>query len=172
MKICPGCKINKPMIEYHINKYGNRKVQTYCKPCQNAVRRKSYQKHRKETIKRHAKYGTEYFNKKYKIDPVFKLSKTLRSRLYSALKKQPKTGSAIKDLGCSSEELKLYIESKFQPGMTWNNWSRLGWHIDHIKPISSFDLSDYEQLKQACHYTNLQPLWCDEHKIKTRNERS
>lgn len=74
----------------------------------------------------------------------------------------PKSGSAIRDLGCSMEELKVYLESKFQPGMSWDNYSFTGWHIDHIIPLSSFDLTDPEQFKQACHYTNLQPLWAED----------
>ena len=56
-------------------------------------------------------------------------------------------------------ELRDYLESKFQPGMTWDNWTTNGWHIDHIKPLASFDLTDREQFLRACHYTNLQPLW-------------
>jgi hypothetical protein len=44
--------------------------------------------------------------------------------------------------------------------MTWDNWTTDGWHIDHIKPLaSSFDLTDRKQFLEACHYTNLQPLW-------------
>ena len=43
--------------------------------------------------------------------------------------------------------------------MNWKNYGFRGWHIDHIKPLSSFDLSDRNQLLEACHYTNLQPLW-------------
>ena len=52
-----------------------------------------------------------------------------------------------------------YLESKFQTGMTWENHTHNGWHIDHIIPISKFDLTDEAQMKKACHYTNLQPLW-------------
>jgi hypothetical protein len=51
--------------------------------------------------------------------------------------------------------------------MTWENWSKYGWHIDHIKPLSSFNLTDYEQLKMACHYTNLQPMWAKDNLIKS-----
>lgn len=43
--------------------------------------------------------------------------------------------------------------------MTWENWSLNGWHIDHIRPVSSFDLSDHAQVKECFHYSNLQPLW-------------
>jgi len=56
-------------------------------------------------------------------------------------------------------ELMAYLEALFTPGMTWDNRGLYGWHIDHIKPLASFDLTDREQFLQACHYTNLQPLW-------------
>jgi len=83
----------------------------------------------------------------------------LRSRLYKALQGNFKNGSAVTDLGCSIDELKMHLESKFQYGMNWDNWSFEGWHIDHIVPLASFDLTDRKQLLLACHYTNLQPLW-------------
>lgn len=88
-----------------------------------------------------------------KTDLNFKLRGLLRNRVGSALK----SGSAVKDLGCSIEELKSYLESKFQPGMTWENHGK--WHIDHIKPLCKFDLTNREQFIQACHFSNLQPLW-------------
>lgn len=95
----------------------------------------------------------------YKDNVQFKLKMLLRNRLRLAIKNNQKVGSAISDLGCSVEELKTHLESKFLPGMTWGNWSRNGWHIDHVEPLSKFDLSDPIQFKKACHYTNLQPLW-------------
>jgi hypothetical protein len=54
-----------------------------------------------------------------------------------------------------------HLESKFLPGMTWENRGvKPGqWSIDHIKPLSAFNLTDRMQLLEACHYTNLQPLW-------------
>jgi len=101
-----------------------------------------------------------------KIDILFKLKRRLRHRLYSAVKNNQKTGSAIKDLGCSIEELRNYLESKWQEGMTWENYGRDGWHIDHKIPLASFDLSDSEQFAKACHYTNLQPLWAKDNLTK------
>lgn len=62
-------------------------------------------------------------------------------------------------LGCSMEYFFNYISSKFVDGMNWDNYGKFGWHIDHIRPCSSFDLSDKEQQKKCFHYTNLQPLW-------------
>jgi hypothetical protein len=106
-----------------------------------------------------------YIRSKYNNDLNFRLSDILRSRLNKAIK-GIRRGSAVKDLGCSIEELKVYLESKFLPEMTWNNYGKYGWHIDHIKPLSGFNLSNIEQLKEACHYTNLQPLWAKDNLSK------
>jgi len=108
-----------------------------------------------------------YKRNKRKTDIQYKLRSCLRCRFNSAIKMNLKTGSAIKDLGCSIDELKIYLESKFQEGMSWDNWALQGWHIDHIKPLSSFDLTDRNQLLQACHYTNLQPLWAKDNMAKS-----
>jgi|LakMenE01Jun11ns_1017448.scaffolds.fasta_scaffold9746451_2 hypothetical protein len=62
-------------------------------------------------------------------------------------------------LGCDAEELVRHIESQMLPGMTWSNYAADGWHIDHIKHLSGFDFDFTRELKVACHYTNLQPLW-------------
>jgi len=96
-----------------------------------------------------------------------KLKKILRCRMTRALKGNYKSGSAVRDLGCSIDFLKYHLESLFLPGMSWDNYGRCGWHIDHIKPLDSFDLSDPIQFKKACHYTNLQPLWAHDNIIKS-----
>ncbi len=99
--------------------------------------------------------------------PSVRLRWNLRSRLNTAIKHGWKAGSAVRDLGCTIPELKAYLEAQFRPGMSWDNWARDGWHIDHRKPLAKFDLSDPEQLRQACHYTNLQPLWASENISKS-----
>jgi hypothetical protein len=103
-----------------------------------------------------------------KEDPNYRLAATLRKRLGVAIRTLAKKGSAVRDLGCSIEELKQYLEARFKPGMTWKNWSMAGWHIDHVKPLASFDLTDEPQFKEACHYTNLQPLWACDNLAKNR----
>jgi len=94
-----------------------------------------------------------------KNDIQYKLRVRLRARLYNAIKSSSKEGSAVKDLGCSISFLKEYLEYKWLPDMNWSNWSFEGWHIDHIIPLGTFNLTDRRQFLKACHYTNLQPLW-------------
>ena len=100
-----------------------------------------------------------YLNSKYKNDINFRLGTNLRNRLRRLLKKEKSSKIAIKNLGCTIEELKNHLGSQFLPGMTWMNHGIFGWHIDHIIPLSYFDLTIEEHIKKACHYTNLQPLW-------------
>ena len=100
-------------------------------------------------------------NPNYKPDTSVtrKIKHSLRTRLNHAIKGVVKTGSAVRDLGCSIEELKRHLESQFAEGMNWDNYGLKGWHIDHIKPLDAFELEDPEELKKACHFSNLQPLW-------------
>jgi hypothetical protein len=81
----------------------------------------------------------------------------LRTRLWGALKGKAKIGSAVRDLGCTIPELIVHLEKQFTKGMTWDNKGK--WHIDHIKPLSMFDLTDKKQFLEACNFMNLQPLW-------------
>lgn len=93
----------------------------------------------------------------------------LRHRLRRFIKGAPSQQGFSELVGCSYFELRKMIEGKFEEGMTWENWSVNGWHIDHIKPLSSFDLTDTEQLKEACNYKNLQPLWAKDNLKKSDN---
>lgn len=103
--------------------------------------------------------------KKYKSSDKYKnsihpmLSK-IRTRLLRALAGEYRSGSAIRDLGCSIDEFKLYIENQFLPGMTWDNHGE--WHFDHIQPLSKFDLSNKQEFLQAVNYLNIQPLWASD----------
>ena len=94
---------------------------------------------------------------RYHTDPQFKLKRNLRNRLRKALKGKNKSASTMTLVGCSISHLKDHLTKQFLPGMTWENHGT--WHVDHIMPCASFDLTDPEQQRRFFHYTNLQPLW-------------
>lgn len=186
MKICTKCKKEKKESEFHVNKCLKSGLRSACKECvkkyQNSASRKSYMKkytlkyattgrktekykswrRRYERVYTKSEKFKEYRRSRKANDPLYKLAVTLRVRLYLALKNNQRTGSAIRDLGCSVKELKAHIERQFREGMSWDNWKHDGWHIDHIIPLSSFDLTNREELLKAVNYSNLQPLWAEE----------
>ncbi len=99
-----------------------------------------------------------------KNDPQTKIKHNLRARMAKAVTRNQKAGSAVRNLGCSIEFLQGYLTGQFDPGMSWDNHG--DWHIDHIQPLASFDLTDPEQFRQAAHYSNLRPLWASENLSK------
>lgn len=107
------------------------------------------------------------WNKRKRLEsPAFRTSQNLKTRIYTILKgkKRNMTRALI---GCSPDELVAHIKSKFLPGMSWDNYGRNTWHIDHIRPCSSFNLLDPQQQKECFHYTNLQPLWAKDNLKKS-----
>ena len=102
------------------------------------------------------------------VGAINKVKNHVRVRFGQIFKKQnlERLGKKGFDfLGCDINFLMLYLESKFLENMNWGNYGE--WHIDHIKPCCSFDLSDIDQIKSCFHYTNLQPLWKMENCIKS-----
>lgn len=96
---------------------------------------------------------------RYATDPHFVIRKLTSERIRNALRnfKAVKYFSSQKLVGCTLIELKQHLESQFTIGMSWQNQG--AWHIDHIIPCSSFDLTKPSEQKKCFHYTNLQPLW-------------
>jgi hypothetical protein len=88
-----------------------------------------------------------------------KLAKRLRSRFEKAFRCRQTSRVCAELTGTSLAGLRAHLESRFWPGMNWDNYGFHGWHIDHIKPVSSFTLALPEQARACFHYTNLQPLW-------------
>tara|TARA_R110002126_G_C10227527_1_gene479687 strand:- start:51 stop:635 length:585 start_codon:yes stop_codon:yes gene_type:complete len=107
-------------------------------------------------IKHRKKLTQKYLNRR-RTDPNFKILTILRGRIKDVLKGHSKSDSTINILGCTIEELWIHLESKFTEGMTRQNHGK--WHVDHIIPCASFDLTKPEQQVKCFHYTNLQPLW-------------
>lgn len=182
MKVCNKCKVEKKLEEFH---KGNDKdgFQYTCKLCKKEYSQKNKEKEniRKtkwrlknpEKIKKskHKYYSTNkvtenkrntnYSNNKKKIDPLFKISCNLRTRIYNYIKskKIKKTNTTYDLIGCSPSFLKEHLEKQFSDGMSWEIMGRYI-HIDHIIPLSSAKTE--EDFFKLCHYTNLQPLWAVE----------
>lgn len=157
-KYCSKCKLLKEDLEFGKDERRKAKLNVYCKLCLESLRSQPSQKKKKKNYDKHYSKTIRKHNPSYRWRT--KLGKRIRAALSSQnCKKESKTTDL---LGCSIDYFKKYLETKFKPGMTWENHGFYGWHIDHILPCSSFDLSDLEQQKLCFHYTNLQPLWWKE----------
>ncbi len=142
------------------------------------LRHNNYLKHREKQLKRYKEYyiknktnikqyklknktrDNKSRKKRYNSNLKFRLRLVLASRINSLIKS--KKNKTLELIGCDMKTLKEYLESKFLDGMNWGNYGFYGWHIDHIIPCASFDLTDPEQQKKCFHYTNLQPLWAED----------
>lgn len=133
---------------------------------QKAARRTWEASYREENRELLRKRHREYERKRRKVNISYRLASNLRIVTSKALTRGQKGGSAVRDLGCTIPELKAHLERQFRPGMSWENYGPKGWHIDHVQALAKFDLTDRKQFLQACHYTNLQPLWWQENLAK------
>jgi hypothetical protein len=181
MKKCTTCKIFKEVSFFSIDNSRHDKLCASCKECYSARRKKHYLLNTIRTLENNKKWKEDHKveyrtsenkreKKRIENDLNFKIKKKLRSRLSGAIKNGSKSGSAVDNLGCSIDFFKTYIEKQFKQGMTWNNRGNGNdfWQLDHIVPLCKFNLTDPAQLSKACHYTNLQPLWHEDHLIKTK----
>lgn len=186
---CKACnsayhKQNREKRKANMAKYYQRNTDKFAEYGQ-----KRYQENKKEILAQCAEYRSKnkdklraYFkdytkknldkiNERNKVrkktDPSFKVRCNLRSRLSFILKNEKKSDSTEKLLGCTYEEARQHLENQFADGMSWDNYGMYGWHIDHIIPCASFDMTDPEQQRKCFHYTNLQPLWAEDNLRKS-----
>ena len=106
---------------------------------------------------------SKVLSEKYKNDLNYRLRRNITNRIKFLItcknSDNKKYKHTLELLGCSIEYLKQYLQNQFRDGMTWENHSHFGWHIDHKIPVSSFNLSKLEEQQKCFHYSNLQPLW-------------
>lgn len=177
VKLCYKCHQNKGFIYFYKNRSTKDGFSRECIECRRIInhspKKRQWMKIYRQSVEgklrnsecakkyraKNINYNNEYDKQRKKVDIQFRISKNLRSRLSMAVK-SGKSGSAIKDLGCSVGELRKYLEARFQQGMSWGNYGE--WHIDHIIPLASFNLQNREEFLKANHHTNLQPLWACE----------
>ena len=155
-------KLNNVKISnYKRNRYNENKDTILSK------NREYYERNKSTIISRHVNYAKN----KRKTDPLFRAMSNLRSRInrfckYAMLNKEFRT---IDSVGLTADEFKVYIESLFTEGMSWDNYGigKNKWAIDHIKPLCTAKTVD--ELFKLNHYTNLQPLWNPENIAKRGN---
>ena len=144
---------NREEIRKKQNEYA---IATYAR---NKPKKQKYAAEHREERKT---YARQYQKRKYAEDIEFKLKTRLRTRLWAALRGNSKDASTLELLGCTIPELRAHLEAQFIPGqMSWDNYGNKkdSWSLDHIRPLGSFLLTDPVQLREACHYSNLRPLW-------------
>lgn len=154
-------KENKPHLSNYQKSYYNRnksKIKNYIYTNREHISNRM-KRWRRENQEKNRLYRRNYCKKRKSNNIEYRITCNLRNRLLDALAGRNKSSATLQLLGCSASELKIYLENRFTLGMTWDNYGRNGWHIDHIIPCSVFDLKNPEQQKKCFHYTNLQPLW-------------
>jgi hypothetical protein len=165
-KFCSKCKLEKDICEFNTrkNRKGDLILRGYCKQCHcvmsvkyNINNPEKYKQYRVKWYSKNSKSLVEKNKKRRNSDILYKLRINIRNRLKIALKNNSIKGNTIKLLGIDIPSFKIYLESKFLNGMSWDNYGLYGWHIDHIVPLSNAKTED--DFYKLCHYTNLQPLW-------------
>jgi len=178
-KVCTKCGVAKPRCVEQFSSDARKSdgLRSDCRKCQSEVRKKWYRDNRDhalavaETYRKNNPDFRKWVPKPYAIedrqavidrDRATEKSNPARvamERMRERLRRLAGNSGhrTIGFLGCTSSELRVHLERQFLPGMSWDNRSE--WHIDHIVPLASFDLSDPVQRNRASHYTNLQPLW-------------
>ena len=187
MKTCTKCKEEKELTEFYKNCTAKDGFRPHCKACVSAHAKKYKEKNPEKVRASHRKYRKnnrekcraavmlchrnnrekylaskrKWKKKKRKTCPMFRMIHCLRNRIRDVLRGRNKSASTMALLGCTIEKLKKYIQNQFVDGMTWDNIGTT-WHMDHMLPVSLFDLSDPEQQRRCFHYSNLQPLFASD----------
>jgi hypothetical protein len=151
----------------------------------NRKRHRDYMSYYRKNNPKYKERQRERHKERLKTDTNYRILCSCRNRIYDAVKNGCKSDTSLGLLGFNDADFQdkqsflyfvaSYLEEKFVDGMTWENYGNPngdhtgGWHIDHIVPCASFDLTDPEQQKECFHYTNLQPLWAFDNMSKGSN---
>lgn len=169
-KECRKCLTWKPLTSFGPDIKRWDKVETRCRACLSA-KSLAYHYRNFEKIKERKKdptrqnkarvYRRKWRKARWENDDLWRMGRKLRTKIWKIINNAggKKAFKTVELLGCSVVELRVHLESLFSSGMSWDNYGQPGWEIDHIRPVSSFDLTDKEQQKKCFHFSNLQPLW-------------
>jgi hypothetical protein len=167
---CKSCQKKRMDIYYAAHRekliaYQKEYHKKYAEKCKAYRRRVSKQRGaymcewRKKNWDKIMIYKKKYHKEVESKQIEYRILHSLRGRLLQALNGTVKSKHTMEFVGCDMIQLKEHLSSQFKKGMAWDNYGRKGWHIDHITPCSSFNLTCPNEQKKCFHYTNLQPLW-------------
>ncbi len=128
----------------------------YMREYRKTEKNKEYNRQRSKT-KKYKENRNNSQRKRYRTDINFKLYNRIRTSLLKNLKRGSKKSKSLVYLGCDIEYWKKHLEKLFDDNMNWENYGKY-WDIDHIKPLSSFNLSNQDEINEAFNYKNTQPL--------------
>ncbi len=154
-KLCSRCGDWKPLDEFNSGSSTNTGYESACKICIN-----SYRRARQEQKTR--------YQRKFKNEhPEYSIHESIGGGIWASIKEDKGGRSWEEILPYNFEELKEHLRKQFKPGMSLDNHGE--WHIDHIKPRSSFDVDsiDDPELQECWALDNLQPLWAEENLRKS-----
>lgn len=154
LKQCPIIEVCRTLLEQFHRREASKRWRTKNKEL-GRIRNKG--KKSKPIPPEKAKEYKQRQYKKLKSDPKKWLNHLLRVSLRNSVRYRTKSSSSY--IKFSPDDLINHLESQFTKEMTWNNYGKRGWHIDHIKPISSFDMTNDEEILKCWSLSNLRPLW-------------
>lgn len=166
MKRCSKCNISKDTENFCKCNKSKDGLQSQCKACKVSSvkkapsRSKTYKKSEKSKLKRR-EYSRQYHHKN-------KIGRNISRRMRQSLNGERKSSSWVNLVNFTLDELKNHLELKFVYGMTWENYGKV-WHIDHIKPLSSFNITsdDCQEFRDCWSLSNLQPLFALDNILKS-----
>jgi hypothetical protein len=174
-KKCSKCQIVKTLGSFCKDKKKHDGLYSSCKQCNNPRIKQWHDDHGEEFAQYQVQYSKNNWPKVKKQQDAWRESQGLEWQVRTKIRNRVKRALKDKDVkldyelefGCSLEDLVSHLENQFQSGMSWDNWTMDGWHVDHIKPLCKFNVRDSKEVIKANHYTNLRPLWAAENRAKS-----
>lgn len=160
IKKCTKCLIDKDLSFYRINRKSSDNFTHICVDClpkNNWTREKQQISEKKYRLNNPEKIKEKF--KKYSSSINYRIRQSIHSRLVELLFKDKisKKNKTFTYIGCDINYFKKWLECQFVDGMTWNNYGE--WHLDHVKPCSSYNLTNETEIKECFNWKNYQPLW-------------
>ena len=180
-KICCVCKLNKPSCEFNAHKSMKDGLRSQCRNCQSNYRKDyhSFEENKKRSSEQNKKFCNKYKHErnkqkrnKYKQDIQFKIRHNLGCKLSNILNSPDQKFHNF--IGCTTAFFKKWIEFQFDNTMNWSNYGfttelTKKWEFDHILGYNNFDLTDAHERMLCTHWTNIQPMWGIDNKVKSEH---